>query len=202
MNVKRAAVYVLAAWISSFIIVEGVIMYSGSQHIKFADSDADYLLILGAGLKGEEPQPLLMSRLEKAVQYFKSDSHIKIIVSGGKGPGEAVSEAEAMKKYLLAHQFKESQITIEDKSTSTYENIVFTKKLLQQIDGRKNIKMIILTNDFHIFRAKAIAKRQGFNVSCLAVKTPKSEKIYYYTREYFAVVKTFIVDPVQRLITD
>ncbi|WP_249646204.1 YdcF family protein, partial [Lysinibacillus sp. D3C2_S12] len=92
---------------------------------------ADYMIILGAKVKpGGVPSLSLKSRLEVAVQYLTIYPHVKVIVSGGQGPDEDRTEASVMKDYLEPNGIEASRIIIEDQSTSTYENLVFSKELL------------------------------------------------------------------------
>ncbi len=195
-------IYLAAALLLSFFVIEGLLFYYGTRPFAADSEKADYMLILGAGLSGEKPLPLLESRLKKALAYLQTNPQIKVIVSGGKGPGETITEAEAMKRYLVGHRIKEGQIIIEDKSANTFENILFTKNKLAQIDGRKNIKIIILTSDFHMLRAKMLARQQGFTVLCLPAETPAKDKFYYFSREYLAILKTLVIDNFRYYILD
>lgn len=115
---------------------------------------------------------------------------MKVIVSGGKGLHEKKVEAELMRNYLINRGINPDNIIVEDKSSSTYENFIFSKSLIKP--GIK--KIYIVTNAFHTFRAKMIAKRTGFIPVPIPAKDPKSVLINCYLREYFAVIKTFIFD--------
>lgn len=150
---------------------------------------ADYLVILGAGVRGETPSLTLMQRLDKSIEYINKYPEVKIIVSGGKGPGENISEAEAMKRYLVEHKVDEKQIIKEDRSTSTNENIKFTKQVIENIDKKENVKIALVTSDFHMFRSKAIAERNGFEVHSIPAKVLMWIEPCCYVREYFAVIK-------------
>jgi uncharacterized SAM-binding protein YcdF (DUF218 family) len=176
------------------IIVAGaayitIISYNMVQIAKHSPvPNAKSMIILGAKLNGDQPSLALKSRLDVALVYLHNNSVTKVIVSGGKGSDELVSEAEAMKKYLMDHQIGASRIQTEALSTSTFENIKFSKKLLQ------GEPIILVSNDFHILRAKMIAKRQGLLVDTLAAPTPKSVRVQLYLREYIAYIKSFLFD--------
>lgn len=175
----------------SFIIIESLIFYNG---IKTDNVDVDYLVVLGAGLWGDSPSLALQERLDESLIFIRANPNIKVVLSGGKGAGETITEAEGMKRYLVSHGVDERLLIKEENSTNTKENMQFTKNLLDKIDGRENIKIKIVTNNFHMFRAKLLAKNSGF----IAFGEPS--KLYplliptYYTREYLAVIKTLIFD--------
>jgi uncharacterized SAM-binding protein YcdF (DUF218 family) len=175
----------------SFIILESLIVYNGNKTDK---ASVDYLVILGAGLWGDSPSLALQERLDESLKFIKVNPNVKVILSGGKGPGETITEAEGMRRYLIDHGVSEKQLIKEENSTSTKENMQFTKNLLNNIDGRKHIKIKIVTNNFHMFRAKLLARNSGF----IAYGEPSV--LYpllipaYYTREYLAVIKTLIFD--------
>lgn len=183
--------YAIILLTTSFIIIEGLIIYSGNSE---DNAKADYLLILGAGLFGETPSPELRERLNKGLEYMNKNPQSTIIVSGGKGSGENITEAEAMKRYLVKHGISESRIIKEEKSTSTFENIKFTKEIIENFDKRDNPSLAIVSNDFHLFRAKFLAKRHGFTAYGYPARTPLWIIPNHYVREYFAVIKSALLD--------
>lgn len=180
-----------AIFLVSFIAVESLIIYHGNKN---DNVDVDYLVVLGAGLWGDKPSLTLAQRLEESMKFIRNNPDTKIVLSGGMGPGETITEAEGMKRYLVDRGVNEELIIKEDKSTSTEENLKFTKELLKEIDGRENISIKIVTSDFHMFRSKSIARKNGF----IAYGQPSSTHPMlipaYYIREYMAVVKNLIID--------
>ncbi|WP_079509211.1 YdcF family protein [Mesobacillus jeotgali] len=149
----------------------------------------DYMIILGARVKGSRPSLALQFRIDYAAEYLKDNPQTIAIASGGKGPGEDFSEAEAIKKKLVEYGIEESRILLEDKSTNTYENIGFSKKLIP-----KEAKTgLLVTNDFHIYRAQMIAENEGLMISGLPAKTPIQAVFKSYLREYLALTKYFII---------
>jgi uncharacterized SAM-binding protein YcdF (DUF218 family) len=179
------------------ILLATIFIYTVSVHLLISltaknipPDGADHVLILGAKLNGEEMSLSLYNRMEAAVDYLKRNSSATVIVSGGKGPKETISEAKAMARYLIEHGISKEKIMLEDKSTSTYENLLFSKKWIRPHDS-----VVIVSNDFHLFRAKIIAKRLGYEeVYTLPAKTPKIVLIKLWTREYMAIVKTLLFD--------
>ncbi|MGM9985959.1 MAG: YdcF family protein [Bacillaceae bacterium] len=149
------------------------------------EKGADYLLVLGARLRGETPSLSLRYRLDAATSYLKENPKTLAIVSGGQGNGETISEAEAMKRALVESGIDDTRIILEDKSTNTLENIAFSKKLLPPT--AKN--GIVVTNDYHVYRAMMLCKKEGLHVSGLPAKTPSVVVLKSYLREYLAVIK-------------
>ncbi|WP_242855991.1 YdcF family protein [Ruminiclostridium josui] len=117
-------------WLVSFIIITAVIITSAMSD---KDKQVDSIIVLGAGLKGETPTLVLKNRLDYTLDYYKNNPDVKIIVSGGQGIGETITEAEGMKRYLVKHNVPENVILKEEKSTSTYENMVYSKKYMKTL---------------------------------------------------------------------
>ncbi|MDD1502349.1 YdcF family protein [Lysinibacillus sp. CNPSo 3705] len=185
--VIRLGVVLLAVCIAVYIWL-GQEMKQGFQPA--ANGTATYMIVLGAKVKtGGIPSLSLKNRLEEAVKYLNKYPHVKVIVSGGQGADEDRTEASVMLKYLQDKGIETNRILIEDQSTSTYENLLFSKELLPK--GTKNIT--ILSNDFHLQRAKYLAESLGFEVDVVAAKTPKSVEIKLNLRERAALLKTYII---------
>lgn len=159
----------------------------------------DYLIVLGAGLKNKTEVSLtLEDRLKAALECVKDNSDYKyIVVSGGKGKDEHISESEAMKNYLVEHGVSEDKILMEDKSTNTSENIKFSKEIIEE-NSKKSItksKIKIVTTDFHALRSSMLAKKNGYkNIEIYTSNTIGYLIPIYYAREGIAVVKSAILD--------
>lgn len=155
-----------------------------------ADGTSSYVIILGAKVKASGiPSLALKNRLEVAIPYLHKHSDLQVIVSGGRGQDEPQTEASVMKQYLIDGGIDESRIHIEDASTSTYENFLFSKKLLPE-DVRK---ITIISNDFHLTRALFLASKVGLKADVIAAPTPKVVELKSRLRERFALLKTYIV---------
>jgi len=177
---------ILASLIIVYIMILQTFMYRYSHMTP--PLYADYIIVLGARVKGEKPSLSLRYRIDRAAQYLEDNPQTIAIVSGGKGKGEDLSEAEVMKRELIEHGIHENRILMEDKSTSTEENIAFSKELLPA--EAKN--GLLVTNDYHIYRAVSVARKEGLSVQGLAADTPKRALIKSYTREYMALTVYFI----------
>ncbi len=173
----------------SFIVIEALIIINGNIRYK---GEVDYVIILGAKLYGDLPSPALEERLKVAEEYLTSNPDINVIVSGGKGPDETISEAQAMKTYLVNNGVSEDRIILEDKSTSTYENITYSLDIIKEEDDLKSPRILIASNSFHIFRTKLIANSLDVKAYGLPAKTPPSILVQQYIREFFGVIKFII----------
>lgn len=190
-NLKRVLNILTVIFIISFVIVESLII---GANIKSDIKRPDYMIVLGAGLKGEKLSLTLLKRMEKTVEFMKENPDVKAVVSGGKGFDEVISEAEAMKRYLVKNGIDEKRIIKEDKSTSTMENFKFSKLKLEQVTGKNINEAVVVTNEFHMMRARWIAEKNGLKTYPLTCGTPYSVMLNNFIREYFAVIKTYLVD--------
>lgn len=158
------------------------------------DYTEDALIVLGCGVRGDEPGTNLTERLERAVEYHKNNPGAVIVVSGGKGDGENLSEAAAMEKYLINHGVPAEIIIKEDKATSTEENFLYSKKILDKyFDGEYRVAFI--TNDFHIYRSSSFARLAGFeNVTHTHSNTAWYTVTPNALRECVTVLKLWVLD--------
>ena len=175
----------------SFILIEGLIICEGR---KTANVEVDYVVVLGARLYGDVPSPALTERLKEAEKYLKQNKDIKVVVSGGQGIDELIPEAHAMETYLVNNGIEADRIIIEDISTSTFENLILSLDKIREIDDKENLRILIVTNKYHIFRSKLIARRLGIDPFGLPAKIPPTIILKSYIREYFAVIKSFFFD--------
>ena len=190
-NILKITKLIIIILIISFLLIEGVIILNGNTK---TIGEVDYMIILGARLYGDIPSPALYERLKVAEEYLKENTELKVIVSGGQGPDEDISEAEAMERYLLNNGIDKNKIIIEDKSTSTFENIKNSLYIIKEIDNEESPRVLLVTNSFHIFRSKFLANRLGAKAYGLPAKVPPTILITQYIREYFAVIKSFVLD--------
>lgn len=144
--------------------------------IHFSKPNVDYLVVLGAGLDGEKVTPLLASRVDKAVSLYRDNPNIKLIMTGGQGDDELVSEARAMAEYAMSLGVPKKAIILEDKAVNTEENILFSYALM----SGKEAKFAVVTNAYHVFRALLIAKEK--NMKCIGYG---SRTKWYFTLNAF-----------------
>ena len=172
------------------IIASGFLFVYGKADT--ATYKEDYLVVLGCGLNGNEPSQMLIARLDKATQYANRNTNCKIIVSGGQGKGEDIPEAHAMAAYLTDKGISADRIIIEDKSTSTTENFKFSNRVTDGALASRTA--VFITNDFHIYRANSLAKRQGLSLNHLNAPTTPANIIPSYLRENLALVQMILLN--------
>ena len=149
--------------------------------------DEDALIVLGAGIRGEQLSRSLQKRLDAAVDYAEKNPDAVIVVSGGQGSGETIPEALAMERYLLSMGVPAERIRKEDLSTSTRENFQFSQTVLKEV--REPRRVAFVTSDFHVFRATFLARDAGFEqVTHLHGGTPWFLHLPNGLREAVAVV--------------
>ena len=149
----------------------------------------DYIIIHGAGLKGEEPTPLLRGRIDKALELWDAQGRTAILVpSGGQGSDEVISEAEAMSRYMLGLGVPREALLPEDQSTTTMENLVFAKNLL---DARQTTpyRCAFVTSDYHVFRTALYASKVGLKGDGIGSKTAGYYFPTAFIREFIAITK-------------
>lgn len=190
-KLKKIITALFLIGLSIFTIVEAIIIYEGHH---FDNEKPDYLMVLGAGLKGNEISTALLYRLETAIDFNKKNPDVKIIVSGGQGERENMTEALAMKNYLVSHGVDEKLIISEDKSTSTYENFLYTKNLLSELDDKKEYTITVISNDFHMYRAKYLGEKVGFKCLGYPAKSHIGTTVIFHVREFFGVIRAYIFD--------
>ncbi len=174
----------------TFTFITTVItMSSTTDTVNFKENA---LIVLGGGIHGEEVTRPLAYRLNAAVLYHKKNPDALIVVSGGQGVQELITEAEAMERYLLRHGVAPEVIIREEQATSTYENFLYAKTLL---DERlpKGYKTAYTTNRFHIYRAGRLAKSAGVIASRMQADSDWITLIPDYLRECCAIIKMWMI---------
>ena len=130
------------------------------------------IMVLGAGIFSEEVTTLLASRLDKALSVYHSQrTKPIIIVSGGQGPDEPISEALAMKRYLIAHNVPENHIFMENQSTNTRTNFLYSKSIIHSMMPTSS-QMLCVTSQFHVLRALKFAKKAHLSFDGIGSRTP------------------------------
>lgn len=157
--------------------------------------EPETLVVLGANLWNHEPSPILMERLEKAAEYMQEHPNTTVVVTGGMGDDEPVSEASCMARVLEERGIDASRIFLEEAATNTYENLKLTKELLVQ-RGMSAENLLVVSSSAHLARVRLLAGRNGLRISTLAAPVPGGRvyQSYFYLREGAALVKSFLLD--------
>lgn len=184
--IRRTFVILLCMGVMIFGIVEGFIISGFSMK---GQPGADYVIVLGAQMKADGPSKALQYRLDEAIRYLNENPSSKVIVSGGQGSDEHISEAQGMYDYLVSKGIAKERIIKEDKSVNTTRNLTFSAEYL---DKEKD-SVAVVTNNFHAFRAVKIAEKAGYqNVCGIAAKGEPFLQINNMMREFFGVMKDFL----------
>ena len=166
-----ALLLVLGLWF--FFSFVALLVYSWFYRKLPRKRHFDYIIIHGAGLKGEEPTPLLRGRIDKALELWSD---------------EVISEAEAMSRYMLRLGVPREAILPEDQSTTTMENLVFAKNLL---DARQATpyRCAFVTSDYHVFRTALYASHVGIKGDGVGSRTASYYFPTAFIREFIAITK-------------
>lgn len=172
--------------LAAFVVVESLIFTKFGAK---AQPGADYCIILGAQMKANGPSNTLQRRLDRALVYLRENPETLAIVSGCQGSNEPVSEARGMYDYLVGAGIAPERILLEEASRNTCENLEFSGKLI----NRKESSVVLVTNNFHMFRALHLAEGAGYgHVQGLAASAYPWTLPNNLLREFMGVVKDFL----------
>ena len=188
-----ALLIVIAAGIVAFASLLGVVLSGAHDDVR---GDPTIMIILGSQVRSDGPSVLLQDRLDTALDYLEDHPDMTVVAAGGQGPGEHISEAQAMADYLVEHGFPRDQILLEDQSHNTSQNLANTRNLLEEsgLDWQGNL--LVVSNGFHLARTRMLAQRYGLGeVSTLAAPSSHvPSRLMMYVREPLALVKSFLFD--------
>lgn len=185
----------LVLLLALFLVLEIIVLAGSRDEIK---GTPEVVLILGCKIWGEEPSPALQARLDRALDYLAElkEEGIEplIVVSGGKGSDEPISEAQSMANYLMEQGVEAERILLEDQSTSTDTNLKLSLALLEE-RGVEWHHMTIVSNNFHLARVRLLAGRYGVECSTLsAPMTTFHSWLFSTLREGPALLKSYLLD--------
>lgn len=180
-----------------FGIQETIILAGGRSELR---TQPDAVIILGCKIWGEDPSPALQNRLDAALDYLEElegeGCTPVIVVSGGQGADEPISEAVCMAQYLKENGVSAERIRVETESTNTAENLRNSMSLLRA-EGWSGHSVTIVSNDFHLTRVRMLAGRIMPEITCSTLSAPMptlTSALYSNVREAFALIKSFLWD--------
>ena len=207
----RLEVSVITVVVAVFVIFLSVELAMVLNFLSLKKQSADYVVVLGYQVQNGEISRTLEHRLDKAYEYAKVHPNTVFILSGGTSEGEEISEAQVMYDYLKKRGVPEYQMIKEEQSSSTYENLVYSKMIIDERERNRRgwikdlmsrsgyltppdeevtIRVGIVTSNFHVLRAKAIAKHVGIqHVSGIAAKSDPVLFVHLCVRECLAILK-------------
>lgn len=177
-----------------FVFSAFLAIYGNADNAEFNE---DAVIVLGAGIRGEQVSLTLANRLDEAVKYHTKNPGAVVVVCGGQGTQELITEALAMERYLIAKGVPQEKIIKEEKSTSTYENCSFAQDLLKQ-RFPLGFSSVLITSDFHVYRASRIAQNAGISAKHIGARTEWYTMPANYLREMCAVMKMWLTSPLEK----
>lgn len=189
---ELALIAALLLGFSLFTVLETMVV-RGS----FADeSDAPVsaVIVLGAGVNGETPSLTLRTRIDAAAAYLEEHPDVPVVLSGGQGPGEAITEAECMRRALVRRGVDESRLYPEERSTSTQENLRYSRAILEELGVDPAQRVAIVTSDYHLCRARLM---WGGDTAAVPAHLPSALyfqclTVNYFIREAFGLAAYFV----------
>lgn len=171
----------VVAFIITFLTFEAMLI---SASVSDSPGDIECIIVLGAAVKGDVPSKALATRIDAAYDYMSKNERTVAVLSGGKGHGEDISEAECMRRELTKRGIDQSRLILEEKSTSTSENIEFS---LDIINSRNYKRISIVTSDFHLLRARSLLKKK-YDGEIYGISAPFNNPLilHYAVREFIA----------------
>ena len=177
-----------------FAVLEGVVL-TGARGAA-DDAPVDCVIVLGAGVNGTEPSLILWSRLNATLDYIADKPDIPIIVSGCRGAGEAISEAECMYRWLIAHGVDGRRIWKEERASSTRTNFMYSYAMMAERGMDPSADFAFVTSDFHVYRSRMLAGTRAAHG--VGAHLPRGAYFSiltanYYVREAFALANEFLL---------
>jgi uncharacterized SAM-binding protein YcdF (DUF218 family) len=212
----RCARVLFALFLALFLAVEGGIVAASLQRYEpgaavdggaggGAGARAEAVVVLGAHVRADGGlSNVLKNRLDACVALLREEGAARagaggpvVVVTGGQGPNEPTTEAQAMRDYLVAQGVPEGRVIVEDRSANTFENFAFSKRLMAEagvLGAAWEAPVVVVTSGFHMLRAKMLAARAGLRAYGYPARTPLELLPSYAVREFFGVIKSFFLD--------
>ena len=184
LHIIIITICVILLSIMSFLAIYG--------NLNTVQYDEDVIIVLGAGLRGEDVTRTLANRLDRAIEYHRRNPYAIIIVCGGLGDQTTITEALAMKRYLIDRGVPEEKIIKEDNSRNTFQNLSFANDILIE-HFPEGFTSVIITNDFHVYRAVRFSRDIGMDSRHMGARTPVYTVPLNFLRETAAVLRIWII---------
>jgi len=185
-NWARIAVGV--CFLVPFVFTAFIAIYGSRDNVTFEE---DVVIVLGARVSGERVSGTLARRLDTALYILNQNPNAYVVVCGGLGDRATITEAEAMARYLNDRGISRDRILLEDRSTSTMENLSFARDILND-HFPDDFSAVVVSNDFHMFRAVSTARRLGMEVNHMGSPTARHLFTENYLREMLAIINFWI----------
>lgn len=183
----RAGIMIAVA-IISLVMIETALMICAACK---APKDDATVVVLGCRVYGERPSLSMIERLDAAYKFLAEHENATCILSGGQGPGEDISEAECMYRYLIQKGIEESRLYKEEQSTTTRENLAFSQKVIEEKQLQPEIA--IATSEYHEYRAGMIAQALDMEYGAIPARTAIWLLPTYYIRELYGILYEWVL---------
>lgn len=181
LHIMLIVLIVLAVTILTAALVPIILAAGGDAYF-----DADYVIVLGAGVNGESPSLSMVDRLRAAKEYLETHPDAVAILSGGRGAGEHITEAEAMLRWLTENGVEDKRLILEDRAASTLENL---RNSFALIPDAGTASVAVVSSEYHLYRAKYLAETLGYRVGGIPAKTSLPVlKANYFLREALGLI--------------
>ena len=190
-NWPKAVNVVISVSAVCVLAVSCVLSVRMIQAINTQPHENSTLIVLGCEVKGSSPSLMLTRRLRKALAYLEENPGAKAVLSGGQGDGENISEAQAMFNWLTARGIDADRLYMEDRSTSTFENIQYSADLIR--DNGLSEYAAAATNEFHVYRALYYAKKAGLKAGGVPAPTPWWLLPTFWVRELYGILDALLL---------
>ena len=185
--IGAAAGLVLIALLGLFFGAEIPVLHDAHSD---TNTEADYIIVMGAAVHGDRPSLSMIERTDAALQWLSQHPDGTAVVSGGQGRGENMTEARAMADWLIARGVSPDRILLEDAATSSYENILFSLRIIEENGGDITGRIALCSSEYHMHRLRYIGSELGFQPVMVAGQTGHvSLRINYFLREAAAMWK-------------
>ena len=155
------------------------------------EADADYLIVLGAGVNGSVPSLSMANRLTAALAWLEAHPDCTAVLTGGQGEGEQVTEASAMATWLTARGIPAERLILEERATSTMENLAYSFALIPDVG---TARMLVCSSEYHLCRAELMARALGHELGGVPARTTYPVlRLNYFIREAFGVVHFWLL---------
>ncbi|HEI8164959.1 TPA: YdcF family protein [Staphylococcus aureus] len=186
--VKGLSMWLAILCLSLLLTFICYLVWTVSYRHRSYNKEVDIIIVLGAGIFTEFVTPMLAARLDRALDIYQQQaSATKIIVSGGQGPDEPISEALAMQRYLIAHGVDKTDILMESHSINTYTNFLYSKQIINNL-YHEAAKIVCVTSQFHVLRALRLAQKLGLSIDGVGSHTPYHFFLHVLIKDYLGVM--------------
>lgn len=180
--------------ICTVILIIGILIVGVTEAIIIRHSfgnpkaEVEYMVVLGAKVRNTGPSVSLWDRIYGAQDYLLAHENVIAVVSGGQGDDEPMTEAQAMYDALVALGIPPERIWLEEKATSTWENITFSLDLIEEKTGLRPERIGVLSSEYHLFRASLLAEKCDVEFVGIPAETSRfSQKVNHFMREVAGV---------------